>query len=121
MIVTQNDHFLFAHSADKCLSRPPIFTNYGQKNFSRSFTIIAFKESRFWCLRAQTHSSSSDHNLWSNRLRSRLEEGQSSASMKSGPYSCHDFCIFFCFVSGHRILLKAPLILVWQYNYLQRW
>ncbi len=72
-----------------------------------TFTITVFSESRFWCLRAPAHSFSTDYNLWSNGLRSGLEEGQTSATMKSGMYSCNCFCIFFSLCKWSQISAES--------------
>ncbi len=43
-----------------------------------AFTISAFSESRFWCLRVQAHSLAQITIYSAMNLRSKLEEGQSS-------------------------------------------
>ncbi len=58
------------------------------------FTIVALSKSRFWCLWTQACSSSTDHNLQPNGLRSGLEEDKLSALVKSGTRSCNHFRIF---------------------------
>ncbi len=53
-------------------------------------SLTAFQKTRL-----QSHSPSTNHNLLYNGLRSVLEEGQLSVSLKSGTCSCNHFSIFF--------------------------